>query len=388
MSDWSRRDLLLAVGVAGAAGTGWYVVERPHCRPRIDPLWTYGGEYWGRVVHSEDFTLVNEGYTATGDTTRSRLVCLEPYDGHARWANVETGGGYGIPTIHESRVYVGTGTDRVRALDAETGERLWTYDAGGDEEYGGGSWTAPAVAGGRVYAGISHSDDANADPANPSDYTHRVVALDADDGTEAWAADVRGQVWYGPELVGGTLVVGMRSGRLYGFDPETGERRWRAHLADIRGFAVVDDTVVTALASAVNGVSADGPILWSERTAVESPTAFRVRDGTAYVGGESGRVVAFDVDERSVRWTYDAGVAVGAIAVGEGGRFVVDQSGHLHRVSDAGRRENRVRLVETRSDDRCGWFPDYAYVSDATFREGQLYVSTYWWVRRFSVRDT
>jgi hypothetical protein len=40
MSDWSRRSLLRAgagVGVAVAAGGGWYLTEQPFCRPPVDP---------------------------------------------------------------------------------------------------------------------------------------------------------------------------------------------------------------------------------------------------------------------------------------------------------------------------------------------------------------
>ncbi|WP_231751737.1 twin-arginine translocation signal domain-containing protein [Halogeometricum sp. CBA1124] len=36
MPEWSRREVLRGLGVAGTAGVlggGWYLAERPHCRP-------------------------------------------------------------------------------------------------------------------------------------------------------------------------------------------------------------------------------------------------------------------------------------------------------------------------------------------------------------------
>ena len=87
-------------------------------------------------------------------------------------------------------VPTGTATDLVLALDDETGDGQWTYDASSREEYGDGPPGQPPVV-----VGISHSRQTDADPG---DSTHRVVGLDRETGTERWATAVDGRVRSGP----------------------------------------------------------------------------------------------------------------------------------------------------------------------------------------------
>lgn len=58
------------------------------------------------------------------------------------WAVVAEGGGFGVPICADDTVYVGTGRDTVRALDADTGDRRWVYNPGCRGEYGG-AWGQP-----------------------------------------------------------------------------------------------------------------------------------------------------------------------------------------------------------------------------------------------------
>jgi hypothetical protein len=391
MPDWSRRTLLraAAVGGAGALGAGWYVAERPHCRPAMDSQWTYRGEHWAPVVPTKHGLLAVEGHGVTG-SSQYRLAALDPTYGQARWTTVVESGGFGIPALADGRVYVGTGVDTVRAVDAETGRIEWTYDAGGVEEYGGGAWGRPLVADGRVYVGVSHSSDPDADPTEGSAFTHRLVALDAADGTELWAAPVTTQMWAGPVRVSDTVVAGSEDGVLRGFDPTTGDVRWTLGLPGTlrRRPIVVGDrlTLVTEDGTAVHVDVSDGSVrphdVLGETTAV-------ARDGdTLYVGGASGRIVALAVAPPDstgwpVEWVYDVGVRVGGLAAGEAGTFVVDQSAALHRLTDDGRRKNRVRLVEQQYENRCGWVPDHHLASGVALSGRTLYVSCTWWIRPF-----
>ncbi|WP_380681351.1 PQQ-like beta-propeller repeat protein [Salinigranum sp. GCM10025319] len=397
MPDWSRRTLLRAaggVGVAGTLGAGWYVAERPHCRPAIDSRWTYRGEHWAPVVETKHGVLAVEGHGVTGGSLY-RLAALDPTSGQARWTTVAEGGGFGMPTLDDGRVYVGTGIDTVRAIDAETGRIEWTYDVGGVEEYGGGAWGRPLVADGRIYVGVSHSSDPDADPTESAEFTHRLVALDATDGAERWATDVTTQVWAGPVHVADTVVAGSEDGVLRAFDPETGAVRWRFSLPGAlrRRPIVIGDslTLVTEDGTVASVDVRDGRIRRTQDV-LDATTAVERRDDILYVGGESGRVVALAVDpsdsaEWPIEWEYDASVRVGGVAAGEAGTFVVDQSAHLHRVSDGGQRENRVRLIERESENRCGWIPGHHLASGVVLDGRSLYVSSMWWIRSFDVGD-
>lgn len=394
MPDWSRRTVLRAGAggaVAAAAGGGWYLTQRPFCRPSVDPWWTYHGEHWGPATSTEDGVLAPEGYGVTGGS-RYRLVALDGYYGQARWTSVATGGGFGRPTVHGDRVYVGTGLDTVRALDAGTGRVEWEYDAGGREEYGGGAWGRPLISDGRVYVGVSHADDADAGPSDPEQFVHRLVALDRTDGTEQWAAAVPTKLWAGAVRVADTVVAGTEGGTVSGFDPATGTGRWSTNLpAGLRRRPFVVGDAVTLVCEDGTVVFLDvreGTIRRTEELAGIRETRAVCRDGdTLLVGGASGRVVALgtkpspDLTRWPVRWTYDAGVAVGAVTPGANETLVVDQSAHVHRVTDGERRGGRLRLVDDGGDERCGFVPNRRHVRAATVEESRLVVSSRWWLR-------
>jgi outer membrane protein assembly factor BamB len=397
MPEWSRREVIRGLGVAGAAGVlggGWYLAERPHCRSPPEPRWTYRGEYWGPVVPTGRGLLLPEGHGATGGD-RYRLAVLDPYRGQAHWTTVSVGGGFGVPALRDGTVYVGTGVDTVRAHDAETGRLRWEYDAGGAEEYGGGAWGRPLVAAGRVYVGVSHSEDPDADPSDGRDYTHRVVALDPADGTELWATDVTTTVRTGAVRVADAVVAASEDGIVRGFDPATGAVRWSVSLPgepDWRPVVAGETVFVVTTDGVVATVDAADGSVRRRREPIADVTAATFDAGTLYLGGASGRVVALPVTEAAGstgtrRWTYDAGVRVGALAAGESGTFVVDQSGTLHRVTDDGERGARVPLVESDYENRCGWLPDHEMLRAAVLDDGRLYVSSMWWVRRFSVAE-
>jgi outer membrane protein assembly factor BamB len=346
-------------------------------------------------VPTERSLLVPEGYGVTGGS-QHRLAALDLHDGQARWTTVAEGGGFGHPTVHDGRVYVGTGLDTVRALDAETGRIAWEYDAGGVEEYGGGAWGRPLVVDDSVYVGVSHSDEPDADPTDSTAYAHRMVALDAADGTELWATEVTTQTWAGPVLSAGVVVAGTEDGILRGFDPQTGDVLWAFSLSGgLRHRPLVVDDFLTLVATDGTAAYVDVPAGTIRRTAnAIDGTAAVARDGdTLYLGSASGSVVAMATtpssDRRrwSVRWEYGRDVGVGALAHDDRGTFVVDHSGHLHLLDGDGARTRRLRLVEQRYDDRCGWVPDHELTTGAVLDGQSLLVASRWWVRSFDPDD-
>ena len=399
MPDWSRRRLLAAAGAAGVVGAGgWFLAERTRCRPLVEPQWTYvGRRRLGPTVPSGNDLLLPEGYGVTGSTDH-RLAAVEPFSAQVQWTVVAEGGGFGVPVRADDTVYVGTGRDTVRALDAETGERRWTYDAGGREEYGGGAWGQPLVTDDRVYVGVSHSTDPDADPTDSSEYIHRVVALDREDGSEVWATSASGQVWTGPVLASGVVVAAARPGVLHGFDPATGESLWEVSLPGrvTQPLSVVDEGVVVVVADDGTVAFVDVPDATIRRTRkpVRDATSLARSSDTLYVGGADGSVAALatEVDGAVVaetgapRWTYDAGVPVDAVAAAGESAFAIDRTGHRHRIVD-GDRDARYRLVETEHTDGCGWDGDLRRVFDATVVRGGLYVSGRFWTRLYPIGE-
>ena len=398
MPEWSRRRLLTAAGAAGVAGAvgagGWHLATR--CRPLVEPQWTYvGRRRLGPTVRSGNDLLLPEGYGVTGDTDH-RLAAVEPFSAQIQWTVVAEGGGFGVPVRADDTVYVGTGLDTVRALDAETGERRWVYDPGGREEHGGGAWGQPLVTDDRVYVGVSRSTDPDADPTDSSEFTHRVVALDRENGSEVWATPTSGQVWAGPVLASGVVVAAAREGILHGFDPETGESLWSFSLPGrvTQPLSVVADGVLVLVADDGTVAFVDVPDATIRRTRkpVRDATSLARSDDTLYVGDADGRVAAVSTavegaigaDTGAPRWEYDAGVPVDAVAAGEGSAFAIDRTGHRHRIVD-GECDARDRLVETEHTDSCGWDGDLRRVFDATVVRGGLYVSGRFWTRLYPI---
>lgn len=168
------------------------------------------------------------------------------------------------------------------------------------------SFTQPLVAGRRVFV---HMADRS------------VAAFDAGNGARLWLISRPGEPLVlqqsGAMLaVGDTLVVGL-SGRVVGIDPNSGQVRWDATLANPRGTNEVERLVdlvgpysrvgsnvcFRAFSAAVGCVDADrGQTRW-----VQSDK------GTSGVAGDSELVVGTDMDGIVRAWKRDSGAVLWSI---------------------------------------------------------------------------
>lgn len=362
MVELTRRRALAALG-AGAVGTGgyWHATRGDECVDVLDSSWSFDGENWSRPVRGHYSVLAGEGRGVTGSHRVFRLVSLASGRGRPEWVFAEDGAGFGVPTFHDDTVYVGSGLDRVYALDADTGRIEWKYDAGGDEEYGGGAWGQPALTRGLVVVGISHSDRPEPLPTNPDAYVHRVVALDASDGSEVWSYEVDRGLWTGPVAVGDTVVAATKGGVAYGLGIESGERRWSTSVGgEVREPLVNADGSVFA-ASLDGRVTALDVESGAEEWTVHTPTAttaFESGDDALFVGTDSGRILSLDRSSDETHWQYEVAASVAAVAIAESRAFVLDQRGVVHALTVAdGDRVGQFRVGGHVSDGMCGWNP-------------------------------
>jgi polyvinyl alcohol dehydrogenase (cytochrome) len=132
-------------------------------------------------------------------------------------------------------VGVGDKAGVYHAVDRETGEVLWEapLTEGGLQ---GGVMASAAVADGHVYVA---SNDASRDA--------QLVALDVDDGAEAWRADVGAHVTGPVTWSEGALLLADDDGRIGAHDAADGRRIWSHDVAApaAAGVTVVDGTVLT-----------------------------------------------------------------------------------------------------------------------------------------------
>lgn len=112
------------------------------------------------------------------------------------------------PVIVDGVVYV-TGTDGfLNAIDIETGEELWKFEAKGSIS------CTPVCIGGIVYFGETYRSEG------------RFYAIEAGTGRLVWKSDAFGKVWTGAAYNDGILFIGSMDGFMYGVKPETGEIIW------------------------------------------------------------------------------------------------------------------------------------------------------------------
>lgn len=129
------------------------------------------------------------------------------------------------PAIVGGRVYVGTRSGSLFAIDLETGVELW-------ESSHGSSWVngGPAVADGRVFAGSSDG--------------RFIQAVDAATGEELWRRD-SGVAWSSPLVAGGAVHFTESNGVVRALDAATGSTLWGTVLPDdLWGSPVIHDGVL------------------------------------------------------------------------------------------------------------------------------------------------
>ena len=132
------------------------------------------------------------------------------------------------PVVVDGAMYVSTDLSRVKALDAKTGQELWSFDPEVD-----GGWLlhvccgfvnrGVAVWNGKVYVGTLDG---------------RLIALDAKTGSQIWSTQTfdksRGYAITGaPIVVNGKVIIGNAGaeydarGYVTAYDAESGEQAWR-----------------------------------------------------------------------------------------------------------------------------------------------------------------
>ncbi|WP_200192387.1 outer membrane protein assembly factor BamB [Halorhodospira abdelmalekii] len=202
-----------------------------------------------------------EGMLLLGDR-KGRLQALEPESGEVLWQTDLVGELLGSPRYTRGVVVARTGDGRLFGLDGETGERLWVFDRG-----------IPALT-----------------------LRHRSA----------------------PAVTGGTVVVGLESGRLVALNANDGSVRWEhvvteprgrtelERMADIAADPVIDQGLVFAVAyqghlTAVR--MATGSAEWSRE--VSSFRGFHLDGEKVYVAGADGRVWAFDRRSGATVWRQE-----------------------------------------------------------------------------------
>ncbi len=125
------------------------------------------------------------------------------------------------PRLADGVLYVGSGDGSFHAVDAESGKRVWRFEA---PENGKPPESTPW----NPEGSNKIRTDALLDGPRVvfGSFGHKLRALDRKTGAEIWQKDLRAEISSSPALVDGKIVVGSRGGALYAFEPETGKKLW------------------------------------------------------------------------------------------------------------------------------------------------------------------
>jgi outer membrane protein assembly factor BamB len=226
------------------------------------------------------------------------VYALNPKTGKTIWETETAGEVKGAVAYHDGVIFGSNYGGEFFAIDAQDGDFKWrTPIIGGAFGRGGGAYSTPAVAFGRVYVGAFDS---------------RVYSLDEDTGEVAWTFSTGAEVYPGPVVADvknapPAVYIGSLDGKAYSIDAKSGDLLWSRDLgAEITGSGVlIGKTVYFSRNSEAGGTvgfeAATGDKVFESELGRYNPA---ITDGErVYIVGY-GTVRAFEskrLDERKKR---------------------------------------------------------------------------------------
>lgn len=256
------------------------------------------------------------------DELAGSIKAFDAETGEQQWT-LETGRIHSsAPTVVDGTLYINSGgldnPELVNAVDTASGAVQWTHEFTDGERIR----SSPTVADGVVYATAEIRTDVEGET------NVDVHALDADTGELLWSVTIdHGALGYSsPAVADGTVyhrIIDECDGDtgLYAFDATTGEIEWTAQGKSMTGSpTVVDGTLYHSTAGTNGGGvardAATGEVLWETELGQAARFGPAVADGTVYgTTSDPGSVFALDASTGDVQWEFDSGEARGSPVV-------------------------------------------------------------------------
>jgi outer membrane protein assembly factor BamB len=269
------------------------------------------------------------GVTIDADTSAiyiandERVVAVNPNSGATLWKyGYEGAKFYAVPTVVDGVVYVGDYQERLHAIDATNGERLWVYEPDKEKIIGPISLRATDRVIGAVEVG--------------PDYVYvglgsrNVIAISRETHEEAWKFETKHGVWAKPLYVPADEEMGRDTAvlyvvsldqNLYALDPATGKKLWEKSM----GGAVPGDMTYDVARNWLyvgTFVSEVVAVDLTSRTIVDrfetadwvwGAPAYDVDKDTLYVGDLSGNVYAIRVTDEGFSQVWEKDLSDEAI---------------------------------------------------------------------------
>jgi outer membrane protein assembly factor BamB len=265
-----------------------------------------------------------------------------------KWRTNIGGGCFASASVVDGKLYTadtGSANGKLHALDAATGQELWTFPS--DALPGDHAWTSPPVANGVVYFGVNrpipvvyavnattgqevwhHTGPIANIVSSPTLIDGRLYvaftdgsirALDSTNGQVIWNVTHVGGAYSSPAVAEGRLYIAIHNSGLLALDANTGSELWLAPMPGPQWSspAVENGRVFVGSRDDHKLYAFDAVTGNSLRTATTSDwvqTSPAVANGVVYIGNNSGNVYAFNAETGGLIWqsAVSPGFAIGS----------------------------------------------------------------------------
>src|SRR6266540_136266 len=250
----------------------------------------------------------------------------------AKWRTNIGGGCFASASLVDGKLYTadtGSANGKLHALDAATGQQLWTFPA--DALPGDFAFASPAVANGVVYYAVNRGDTVvfAVNAAGQEIWRHigplanivssptvengrvyvaftdgTIEALDATNGQPIWSVIHPGGAYSSPAIAGGRLYIVIHNSGLLALDANTGSELWLAPMPGPQWSSPAVENGRVFVGSrddhklyAFDAVT--GNTLWTATTSDWVQSSPAVANGVVYIGNNSGDLYAFNAETGS-----------------------------------------------------------------------------------------
>jgi len=215
------------------------------------------------------------------------------------------------PSVADGRVYLGSRDTNVYCLNAETGEKIWSYTTG-DLIY----WSSPAVIDGRVFIGSENG---------------RVFCLNAETGEKIWNYTTKHGISSSPTVADGKLYIGSEDNNFYCLNAETGVKIWNCttNYTTISSPAVADGKVYIGSGYDMYCINANtGEKIWNYTTGLPIYSSPAVAYGKIYFGSIDENIYCLNAETGAKIWNYTANnLVISSPAIADGKIYIGSGSG-------------------------------------------------------------
>jgi outer membrane protein assembly factor BamB len=240
--QWKRKiGSLNASSPAYADGRLFAVSLEPHQAVALRPNKNGSEVLWRQPLpgRSESSPLIYNGRVIFGCESGD-IFALDEKTGKVRWTVSTAGPVKGGLAFNDGTVFAGNYAGEIFAIDASNGQVRWTaHTQGGGLLRGGGIYSTPAVAWGRVYLGSLDG---------------RIYSFVEKTGELAWSHSTGAEVYPSPAVADTphsppTVYAGSQDKHFYALDARTGELRWEHPLEGVvlGSSSVVGETVYVSM---------------------------------------------------------------------------------------------------------------------------------------------